>query len=95
MIYDISPYSFKIAKKLKVIIKPSIKPKYKIDIFDRDNNYITSIGAKGYNDYELYLKNEGEAIAHKKRILYYGRHKKDLSVENSRGFYAWKILWRG
>jgi hypothetical protein len=51
MIHDISPYSFKIAKKLKVIIKPSNKPKYKIDIFDKDNNYITSIGAKGYKDF--------------------------------------------
>ena len=95
MLYDIQPYSFKIAKKLKLILKPSRDNKHKIDIYDNDNKYITSIGALGMNDYEIYLKNDGKQKANEKRQLYYSRHLKDLKIKNSRGYYAWMILWRG
>ena len=47
------------------------------------------------NDYEIYFKNEGQKIAKEKRTLYYNRHLKDLKIKNSRGWYAWVILWRG
>ena len=95
MLYEIQPYSFKIAKKLKLVLKPSRDNKHKIDIYDNDNKYITSIGALGMNDYEIYNKNQGSKIAKGKRILYYNRHLKDLKIKNSRGYYAWVILWRG
>jgi hypothetical protein len=95
MLYEIQPYSFKIAKKLKVILKPTRDNKHTIDIYDNDNKYITSIGALGMNDYEIYFKNEGQKIAKEKRTLYYNRHLKDLKIKNSRGYYAWVILWRG
>ena len=95
MLYDIQPYSFKMAKKLNLVLKPSRDNKHKIDIYDNDDKKITSIGAIGMNDYEVYNKNEGRKIAKEKRILYYNRHLKDLKVKNSRGYYAWVILWRG
>ena len=48
------------------------------------------------NDYEIYNKKEGSKIAKEKRTLYYNnRHLKDLKIKNSRGYYAWVILWRG
>ena len=42
MLYDIQPYSFKIAKKLNLVLKPSRDNKHKIDIYDNDDkkNYI-------------------------------------------------------
>jgi hypothetical protein len=95
MLYKIHPYSFKVAKKLNLILKPSRDQKHKIDIFDKENNFITSIGALGMNDYEIYLKNEGNKIANEKRKLYYLRHSKDLQKKYTRGWYAWIILWRG
>jgi hypothetical protein len=95
MLYEIQPYSFKIAKKLNIRLKPSRDKKHKIDIYDDDNKYITSIGAIGMNDYEIYLKRDGKQKANEKRRLYYSRHLKDLKIKNSRGWYAWVILWRG
>jgi len=42
--YKITDYSYARAKELDVRLKPSMKGNYKIDIFDKLGNYITSIG---------------------------------------------------
>jgi hypothetical protein len=54
--YDIKKYSFDQAKKLNVIIKPSTRKNKKIDVYDKTNNLIASIGDKKYKDYPTYLK---------------------------------------
>jgi len=95
MLYDIQPYSFKIAKKLKLQLKSSEDDKHKIDIYDINGRYLTSIGAIGFNDYEIYLKNDGYKKAEERRKLYFKRHLKDLKTKYSRGWYSWVILWRG
>lgn len=38
--YDILPYTHKKANELGVIVKPSKNPKYKIDVYDKNMNYI-------------------------------------------------------
>jgi hypothetical protein len=89
--YKITQYSYDRAKELNVKIKPSVKANYKIDVYDNEDNYITSIGARGYKDYGQYLKNNGKEYADYRRSLYYKRHGK--YPKYSRGWYSSYILW--
>ena len=50
MAYKILPYSFRKAKELGVVIKPSSNPFKKIDVF-KNGKKVASIGARGMNDY--------------------------------------------
>lgn len=91
--YNISKYSYEQAKKLKVKIAPSINKNKKIDVFDINDNYITSIGDINYLDYPMYLKTKGIQYANKRKKLYKQRHQKDRNIINTRSYYADKILW--
>lgn len=98
MAYTIAAYSKKRAKKLGVKIKPSKKKGKKIDIFNKNGDLLTSIGAKGYNDYPTYLKMEmkgevPEGTAEKRRKAYKKRHQKYRTKEFSRSWWADQILW--
>jgi hypothetical protein len=90
-LYNIKKYSYDQAKKLGVNIKPSTNPKKKIDVFDKDNNKIASIGDVSYKDFPTYMKEKGEEYANERRRLYHLRHK-----DNEKGtpnYYSKKILW--
>ena len=89
--YKITKYSYDRAKELNVSLKPSMKGNYKIDIFDKFDNYITSIGHRQYKDYGQYLENNGQEYADYRRELFYKRHGK--YKKGTRGWYASKILW--
>ena len=93
MSYNISDYSLHRAKQLKVHIEPSKDGKHKIDVYDLDGKYITSIGAIGYPDFPTYISTHGLDVAMEKRKNYKSRHEKDRHVPKSRGFYADTILW--
>lgn len=90
--YHLKPYQKLQARKLNVIIQPSNKKLYKLDVFTRDGDYITSIGDKRYSDYASYIEEEGIDLANRRRELYHKRHRKD-DVEGTRGFYSLRILW--
>ena len=90
--YQIKDYSYNKAKLLHVTIKPSTRKNKKIDVY-KNGDYITSIGAKNYNDYPTYIKKNGIDYANQRKKLYKERHKKDLNKPNSAGFYAYNILW--
>jgi hypothetical protein len=97
MAYTIKKYSFTQAKKLGVEIKPSTNILKKIDVF-KNGKKVATIGARGMNDYPTYMEKEKngyypKGYAHKRRMLYKERHKKDRSVLYSNGYYADKILW--
>jgi len=97
MAYKILPYSFKKAKELGVVIKPSSNLLKKIDVF-KNGKKIASIGARGMNDYPTYLEKEKKGYhpkgyANKRRKLYKERHEKDRHIVGSNGYYADKILW--
>ena len=97
MAYKILPYSFRKAKELGVVIKPSTNLLKKIDVF-KNGKKIASIGARGMNDYPTYLKKEKKGYyekgyAYKRRKLYKERHEKDRHKVGSNGYYADKILW--
>lgn len=76
--YRILPYTRKKALKLKVIVKPAVHNKTKkIDVFSSSTgHYITSVGAKGMNDYPTYIRKCGHDYANKRRKLYKKRPRK-------------------
>ena len=91
--YTITKYSKDRAEELNVHILPSDNKKYKIDVYDNQNKYITSIGSIGYSDYPTYIKDRGQEYADNRRRLYKIRHEKDRHNIGSRGYYADQILW--
>lgn len=93
MSYLITQYTKKKAKKLNVIVKPSKLKNKKLDVFNKNGYYLTSVGAKGYLDYPTYIKLFGKKIADQKRRLYKKRHEKDRKIKYSRGFFADQLLW--
>jgi len=86
--YPIRPYHLKQAKKLGVMIQPSSRGNYKLDVF-KDGEYVTSIGDRRYKDYMLYKEERGKDYADERRRLYKLRHKN----EGVRGMLASTILW--
>lgn len=97
MAYTILPYSFRKAKDLGVVIKPSSNILKKIDVF-KNGKKVASIGARGMNDYPTYIEKEKKGYfpkgyAKQRRKLYKIRHEKDRHKINSNGWYADKILW--
>jgi hypothetical protein len=93
MDYKIKPYSYKQAEKLGVKIAPSTNPKKKIDVFDYNNQFILSIGAKGYSDYPTYTDEKGKEYADIRRRLYKIRHEKNRHKLGTASYYADQLLW--
>jgi hypothetical protein len=91
--YDITKKQRQIAKKIGVHIFPSDNPKKKIDIYDNEGIYYTSVGSSIHNDYFSYLKSNGKAYADNRRRLYLLRHKDELLSIGSRGWFSAKLLW--
>ena len=89
--YKILKYSKDRAKELNVKIKPSSNPKKKIDVY-KDGIKIATIGDINYMDYPTYLL-EDKQLAENRRKMYWIRHKKDINVPHSNGYYAANILW--
>ena len=104
MTYDIKPRTYKIAEKLGVKIYPSDNPKYKLEIYDANGQFITYSGdGNSKGDYPTYLEMEkkGEVpkgYADKRRKLYWKRHQNEIEKlgdewEGSRSYYSFLLLW--
>ena len=91
--YKIFDAQFENAKKLGVTIKPSSNKHKKVDVFDKDNKKIASIGSIRYGDYHTFIKTKGKEFAKKRKSAYLARHAKTLSIVGSPSYYAAKILW--
>jgi hypothetical protein len=91
--YKITARQLKNADALNVVIKPSKNKNKKIDVYNLQGVKIASIGAAGYNDYDLYIKTKGLAYANERRRLYKIRHNNDRNKKGTAGYYADKILW--
>ena len=91
--YSITDYSYNKAKELGVIIKESKRKNKKIDVFSKNNEYLTSIGDSRFKDYPTYINLMGKNYADERKRLYKIRHNKDRKITGSTGFYADKILW--
>lgn len=90
--YQITPYTYKNAKRLGVSVKPSTNKTKKIDVF-KNNKKVASVGAYGMSDYPTYIKTRGIKYAKTRRRLYKIRHNKDRFNVGSPGYYADKLLW--
>ena len=86
--YIIQPYTYQRAKELDLVVKPSTVKGKKIDVYD-DGKKIASIGAVGYKDYAMYLKEKGKEYADERRRLYHIRHTKNTLNEKL----ALRLLW--
>lgn len=91
--YKITPYTKAQARRLKVIVKPSTRKGKKLDVYDKEGNFLTSVGAKGYLDYPTYKKLFGKKVADQRRHLYKQRHHADRKVKGSAGYFADQLLW--
>jgi hypothetical protein len=75
-----------------VKIKPSTNKSKKIDVF-KNGQKIASIGAMGYMDFDIHLKENGKAFAEERRKLYKIRHANNRNKIGTPGFFADRILW--
>jgi hypothetical protein len=91
--YNISDYSYRQAQKLGVTIKPSTRKNKKIDVYNKNNEYIVSIGDIKYKDFSFYLEDKGAVYALDRSRYYKTRHKKNIKKVGSAGYYAANILW--
>jgi hypothetical protein len=103
-VYKITNYTYKQAKRIGVVVKPSLDKTKKIDVYrtsktgtDKKKNKtlkkIASVGAAGMNDFPTYIQKRGLAFAKTRRRLYKMRHEKDRHTKWSRGWLADKLLW--
>ena len=92
MVYKITRYTYRIAKKMGVTVKPSKNKTKKIDVYKQDRK-IASIGAYGMNDYPTYINKKGKRYAQTRRRLYKIRHEKDRKQKWTNGWLADKLLW--
>jgi hypothetical protein len=92
MLYRIKNYTKEQAKILGVQVVPSSSVGKKIDVF-RNGIKIVSIGDLRYSDYPSYILSNGIEYANVRRRLYKLRHKKDMEIVGSAGYYAGKLLW--
>ena len=92
MVYHITNYTYKKAKKLGYTVKPSTNKTKKIYVYKK-NKKIASVGANGMNDYPTYIQKNGLKYAKTRRRLYRIRHEKDRHKRLSNGWLADKLLW--
>lgn len=98
--YEIKPRQFKNAKSIGVTIKSSKSKNKKIDIFNKENKKIGSIGGvrssktlikndeagknRFYNDYIFYLNTLSKKEANIKRKNYLARHAKEPKMKDGK-----------
>ena len=93
MPYIITQYTKDKAKKLGVRVETSLVQGKKIDVYNKADKKVASIGQFGAGDYPTYMKTKGKAFARERRRLYRIRHAGENMDTGSPGFYAWHLLW--
>lgn len=91
--YEIKDYTYEKAKLYGFIVRPSLKKNKKVDVYDKNNILLVSIGHSDYSDYPTYIKTHGKDYAENRRRLYRCRHKCDILVKYSAGWFAYNLLW--
>jgi hypothetical protein len=92
MVYKITNYTFRKAKTMGVVVKPSKNKTKKIDVYKKGEK-VATIGAHGMNDFPTYIKKKGLKFAKTRRRLYKKRHERDRHVKFSNGWFADQLLW--
>jgi len=92
MVYQITKYTLKKAKKLGFTVAPSTNKTKKIDVYKKGEK-IASVGANGMNDFPTYINKKGLKYAKTRRRLYRIRHNKDRKRKGTNGWLADQLLW--
>lgn len=74
------------ARKIGVKVKPSTRKGKKLDVFNKDGKKVGSIGAVGYEDFNIHKDKA-------RRKKYKARHSKYRNKVGTNSFFADRILW--
>ncbi len=89
--YNITDYTFERAKEINVIVQPSKRKNKKIDVYNMEGQYITSVGYLSMSDYPTYIKTHGLDYANERRKRFYQRFN-NIQV-NTTMWYTAFLLW--
>jgi hypothetical protein len=92
MAYTIKARTYANAKRLGVDIKLAKNKDKKLDVF-KNGKKISTIGDSNYLDYASYIQQKGIQYANVRKKIYRVRHKDDINVKNTPGYFSSKILW--
>lgn len=90
MPYQIQPYTLQKADRYHLVVKPSQRRGFKIDVYNPTGLYLFSGGALGYPDYPTYIMSHGLTYANERQRLYHLRHKYQ---NGTRGWLIGQLLW--
>ena len=91
--YTISKGIHRIANTYGLVVEPSRKGNYKLDVYNIKGKYITSIGDNRYKDYWIYRKEKGQEYADFRRELYFIRHQRGIEQAHTREVLSALLLW--
>ena len=74
-------------------VKSSLKKNKKVDVYDKNNVLLSSIVHIDYSDYPTYMQTHNMEYAENRRRLYRCRHKRDILIKYSAGWFAYHLLW--
>jgi len=80
------------AKRIGVQIKPSGNQKKKLSVY-KNGVKVADIGANGYLDYSIYIREFGINYANDRKRLYKLRHQNYRHIKGTPAYYADQILW--
>ena len=92
MVYKITNYTYRKARKIGVAVKPPTNKTKKIYVFKKGEK-VATIGALVMNDFPTYMQKKGLKFAKTRRRLYKKRHEKDRHAKFSNGWFADQLLW--
>ena len=94
MVYQITPYTLKRAAEIDLIVYPSDKKKYKLEVYNKiTGQFLFYAGDANYRDYPSYLETHGKEFAETRRRLYYKRHAKGINNIGSKESIVAYLLW--
>jgi len=80
------------AKRIGVEIYSSSNKKKKLSVY-KNGVKVADIGARGYMDYDMYLRHFGKDYASERKRLYKIRHQKYRLIKDTPAYYSDRILW--
>jgi len=94
MVYIITNYTKDQANKYGLTVKPSTVQGKKISVY-KDDLYLGSVGAIGYDDFPTFKKKYGLEYANQRRKLYHQRHEHEngYNEKYSRSWLSAHLLW--
>jgi hypothetical protein len=92
--YKITNYTKQQANKYGLTVKPSQVQGKKISVY-KNNEYLGSVGAIGYDDFGSYKIKQGLDHANRRRHLYHQRHQHEngYNEKYSNSWLAKTLLW--